>query len=82
MLEQHHVRLITTLDGQDRSKDDIYTTIMNALAASQSRQEQIDKADRVLVGKRKTASQGEYIGGRRTSGPQSPAVQAEEDAAQ
>ena len=64
ILEQNSVRLITTIDGQDHSKDDIHTNIMNALAASQSRQEQIDKSDRVLVGKRKTARQGEYIGGK------------------
>jgi DNA invertase Pin-like site-specific DNA recombinase len=64
ILERNGVSLITTLDGQDHSKDDIYTTIMNAIAASQSRQEQVDKADRVLLGKRKTASQGEYIGSK------------------
>ena len=64
ILEKSNVRLITTIDGQDHSKDDIATSITNTIAASQSRQEQIDKADRVLVGKRKTASQGEYIGGK------------------
>ena len=64
ILEQNDVRLITTLDRQDRSKGEIYTNIMNALGSSQSHQEQVDKADRVLVGKRKTASQGEYISGK------------------
>ena len=64
LLDQHKVSLITTIDGQDHNRDDIYTTITNAIAASQSRQEQIDKADRVLSGKRDTASQGEYIGGK------------------
>jgi hypothetical protein len=64
LLDQHKFSVITAIDGQDHNRDDIYTTITNAIAASQSRQEQVDKADRVLVGKRKTASQGEYIGGK------------------
>ena len=64
ILGQSNVRLITTIDGQDHSRDDIATSITNTIAASQSRQEQIDKADRVLGGKRDTASQGEYIGGK------------------
>ncbi len=36
----------------------------NAVTASQSRQEQIDKAERVLVGKRRRAVLGEYVGSK------------------
>ena len=64
ILERSNVRLITTIDGQDHSRDNIATSITNTIAANQSRQEQIDKAERVLGGKRDTASQGEYIGGK------------------
>ena len=64
ILEKSNVRLITTIDGQDHSQDDIATSITNTIAANQSRQEQVDKADRVVSGKRATASQGEYIGGK------------------
>ena len=64
ILEENSVSLITTIDGQDHSRDDIPTTILNAIAAGQSRQEQIDKSERVLVGKQKIARQGEYIGSK------------------
>ena len=55
LLKKQGVRLITVIDGKDRSKSDLETTLLNAVAASQSRQEQIDKAERVLVGKRRRA---------------------------
>ncbi len=64
ILDQNKVRLITSIDGQDHSRDDIATTITNAIAAGTSRQEQIDKSERVLFGKQKTARQGEYLGGK------------------
>jgi DNA invertase Pin-like site-specific DNA recombinase len=64
LLKKQGVRLITVIDGKDRSKGDLETTLMNAVAASQSRQEQIDKAERVLVGKRRRAVLGEYIGSK------------------
>jgi DNA invertase Pin-like site-specific DNA recombinase len=59
LLKKQGVRLITVIDGKDRSKGDLETTLLNAVAASQSRQEQIDKAERVLVGKRRRAVLGE-----------------------
>jgi DNA invertase Pin-like site-specific DNA recombinase len=37
ILEENSVRLITTIDGQDHSRDDIATTITNAIAAGTSR---------------------------------------------
>jgi DNA invertase Pin-like site-specific DNA recombinase len=64
LLKKQGVRLITVIDGKDRSKTDLETTLLNAVAASQSRQEQIDKAERVLVGKRRRAVLGEYIGSK------------------
>ena len=64
ILDKHGVRLITAIDGKDRSKDNLATDIENVIAASQSKQEQIDKAERVLTGKRGKASKGEYIGGK------------------
>jgi DNA invertase Pin-like site-specific DNA recombinase len=64
LLDQHKVSLITTIDGKDHNNDDIATTITNAIEASQSRQEQIDKSERVLGGKRDTASKGDFIGGK------------------
>lgn len=64
LLNKQGVRLITAIDGKDRSKGDLETTITNAVAACQSRQEQIDKAERVLVGKRRRAVLGEYIGSK------------------
>lgn len=64
ILDKHGVRLITAIDGKDRSKDNLQTDIENVIAASQSKQEQIDKAERVLTGKRGKASKGEYIGGK------------------
>jgi DNA invertase Pin-like site-specific DNA recombinase len=64
LLKKHGVRLITTIDGKDRSKGDVETAITNAVAACQSRQEQIDKAERVLFGKRRRAVLGEYVGGK------------------
>ena len=62
LLDQKGVRLITVIDGKDCSKIDLSTIINNTISASQSRQEQIDKAERVLVGKRRKAELGEYIG--------------------
>lgn len=64
ILKRSGVRLITALDGKDHSKDDLETIIVNAVAASQSRQEQIDKAERVLFGKRRRAVLGEYVGSK------------------
>ncbi len=64
LLKKQGVRLITVTDGKDRSKGDLETTLLNAIAASQSRQEQIDKAERVLIGKRRRAILGEYVGGK------------------
>lgn len=64
LLKRQGVRLITVVDGQDRSKSDLATTITNTIAACQSRQEQIDKAERVLIGKRRRAVLGEYIGSK------------------
>jgi hypothetical protein len=64
VLKQNKVRLITTVDGRDRSRIDLATMVENVVGAAQSRQEQIDKAERVLIGKRKTALSGEYIGGK------------------
>ncbi|MCY2947579.1 MAG: recombinase family protein [Planctomycetota bacterium] len=64
LLKRQGVRLITVVDGQDRSKSDLATTITNTIAAGQSRQEQIDKAERVLIGKRHKAVLGEYIGSK------------------
>jgi hypothetical protein len=64
LLKKQGVRLVTVIDGKDRSKGDLETTLMNAIAASQSRQEQIDKAERVLVGKRRRAVLGEYVGSK------------------
>lgn len=64
LLKKQGVRLITVIDGKDRSKTDLETTLLNAVAASQSRQEQIHKAERVLVGKRRWAVLGEYIGSK------------------
>lgn len=64
ILDQLGVRLITAIDGKDRSKDDLQTDIENVIAASQSKQEQIDKAERVLTGKRAKATNGEYVGGK------------------
>ena len=55
---------MTVIDGKDRSKGDLETRLLNAIAASQSRQEQIDKAERVLVGKQQRAVLGEYIGSK------------------
>lgn len=49
ILKRSGVRLVTALDGKDHSRDDLETIIVNAVAASQSRQEQIDKAERVLL---------------------------------
>lgn len=63
-LRKHHVRLVTAIDGEDRSKTDLKTIILNVIAACQSQQEQIDKAERVLTGKRKKALLGEYVGGK------------------
>ncbi len=64
IVDKHGVRLITAIDGKDRSKDNLQTDIENVIAASQSKQEQIDKAERVLTGKRGKATKGEYIGGK------------------
>lgn len=50
VLKRLGVRLITVIDGKDRSKDDLETAVTNAVAACQSHQEQIDKAERVLFG--------------------------------
>ncbi len=61
-LNKHGVKLVTAIDGKDRSKSDLETTLLNAIAASQSKQEQIDKAERLLTGKRAKALLGEYIG--------------------
>ena len=64
LLKRQGVRLITVIDGTDLSRTDLVTTITNALKASQSKQEQIDKAERVLIGKRRRAVLGEYIGSK------------------
>lgn len=64
ILKRDGVRLITVIDGKDRSKGDMETAILNAVAACQSRQEQIDKAERVLFGKRRRAVLGEYVGSK------------------
>ena len=63
-LKEHKVTLITTIDGMDRSKEDMPTVIQNMIAACQSAQEQIDKAERVLTGKRAKALLGQYIGSK------------------
>ena len=64
VLKRVGVLLITVIDGKDRSKDDMETVIVNTVGASQSRQEQIDKAERVLFGKRRRAVLGEYVGSK------------------
>ena len=64
ILKEHRVRLITAIDGVDLSKDDLATILQNVLAAAQSKQEQIDKAERVLTGKRGKAVLGQYLGGK------------------
>jgi DNA invertase Pin-like site-specific DNA recombinase len=64
ILKQDNVRLITTIDGENRSKTDLQTVLMNAVAAAQSTFEQIDKAERVLTGKRGKAILGQYLGGK------------------
>ncbi len=64
ILKRGGVRLITAIDGKDRSKSDLETVIVNSVGASQSRQEQIDKAERVLFGKRRRAVLGEYVGSK------------------
>jgi DNA invertase Pin-like site-specific DNA recombinase len=63
-LKESKARLITTIDGMDRSKEDMATVLQNMIAACQSTQEQIDKAERVLTGKRGKAILGEYVGGK------------------
>ncbi len=64
ILKQNNVKLITTIDGENHSKTDLQTVLMNAVAAAQSTQEQIDKAERVLTGKRGKAVLGQYLGGK------------------
>jgi len=64
LLKTHGVRLVTAIDGRDCSRGDLETSLMNAIAACQSKQEQIDKAERVLTGKRGKAVSGEYIGSK------------------
>jgi DNA invertase Pin-like site-specific DNA recombinase len=64
ILKQNKVKLITTIDGMDRSKTDLATMLQNVVAAAQSTQEQIDKAERVLTGKRGKAVLGQYLGGK------------------
>jgi DNA invertase Pin-like site-specific DNA recombinase len=64
LLKKHRVRLVTTIDERDCSKEDLATVIQNMIAACQSKQEQIDKAERVLTGKRAKAVLGEYIGSK------------------
>lgn len=64
VMKRHGVRLVTAIDGKDRSRDDLETGLLNAVAACQSRQEQIDKAERVLTGKRAKALLGEYVGSK------------------
>jgi DNA invertase Pin-like site-specific DNA recombinase len=63
-LKKHKVKLITVIDGMNRSKEDLATVLQNMIAAVQSRQEQIDKAERVLFGKRRRAVLGEFVGGK------------------
>jgi hypothetical protein len=41
-LEQNNVKLITTIDGENRSKTDFEMVLKNAIAAAQSTQEQIE----------------------------------------
>jgi len=64
ILKQNNVKLITTIDGENHSKTDLKTVLMNAVAAAQSTQEQIDKAERVLTGKRGKAILGQYLGSK------------------
>ncbi len=64
ILKEQKVRLITAIDGVDLSKDDLATILQNAVAAAQSKLEQIDKAERVLTGKRGKAVLGQYLGGK------------------
>jgi DNA invertase Pin-like site-specific DNA recombinase len=64
ILKQNNVKLITTIDGENHSKTDLKTVLMNAVAAAQSKQEQIDKAERVLSGKRGKAVLGQYLGSK------------------
>lgn len=64
ILDKHKVKLITAIDGKNLSKDDLQTDIGNVITASQSKQEQIDKAERVLTGKRGKARLGEYVGSK------------------
>lgn len=47
MLKQSGVEIITAIDGKNRSKDDLEMSLMNVITACQSKQEQIDKAERV-----------------------------------
>ena len=63
-LKKRKVKLISVTDGMNRSKEDMATVLQNMIAAVQSRQEQIDKAERVLFGKRRRAVLGEFIGGK------------------
>jgi hypothetical protein len=63
-LKEQKVKLITAIDGMDRSKEDMATVIQNMIAAVQSAQEQIDKAERVLTGKRAKAVLGQYTGSK------------------
>ena len=64
LLKNHGVRLITAVDGKDRSKGDLETSLLNAVNACQSKAEQIDKSERVLLGKRAKARLGEYTGSK------------------
>jgi DNA invertase Pin-like site-specific DNA recombinase len=63
-LKKLRAKLITTTDGQNRSREDMATVIPNMIASCQSAQEQIDKSERVLAGKRAKALLGEYVGGK------------------
>ena len=64
VLKQSGVEIVTAIDGKNRSKDDLEMSLMNVITACQSKQEQIDKAERVLTGKRAKALLGEYVGSK------------------
>ena len=63
-LKKLKVKLVTVNDGMNRSSEDMATVLQNMIAAVQSKQEQIDKAERVLFGKRRRAVLGEFVGGK------------------
>lgn len=64
VLKRQGVKLVTAIDGRECSKGDLENSVLNVVAACQSKQEQIDKAERVLTGKRAKAILGEWVGSK------------------